>query len=77
VTVEGDCSGVRVDTRSTQGDAKTSLLADKQSREMTADGRVTLFLEDDADIGKEATIVLINSSGEVIDSLRTTLGAAS
>lgn len=77
VTVEGDLSGVRVDIRSTQGDATTSLLSDKQSRETTADGKVTLFLEEDSDIGKEATIVLIDAAGTVIDSLSTTLGTNS
>jgi hypothetical protein len=77
VSVEGDCSGVRVDIRSTQADATTSLLADQQSHETTADGKVTLFLEEDSDIGKEATIVLIDASGTVIDSLSTTLGTNS
>ena len=35
---------------------------------------VTVFLEDDADIGRKAEIVLLDASGQVIDSLSTTLG---
>lgn len=72
--VGGDCSGVQVDIRTSQSDANTSLLTDKQARETTADGRVTVFLEDDADIGRQAEIVLLDTSGQVIDALPTTLG---
>src|ERR1019366_1047633 len=74
VLVGGDCTGVRVDVRASQSDPNTSLLADKQARETTADGKVTVFLEDDSDIGKKAEIVLLDSSGQVIDSLNSTLG---
>jgi hypothetical protein len=63
-----------VDIRSSQSDASTSLLSDKQVREVTADGKVTVFLEDDSDIGKKADIVLLDTSGLVIDFLSTTLG---
>jgi len=74
VSVGGDCLGVRVDVRTSQSDPKTSLLADKQARETTPDGKVTVFLKDDGDIGKEAEIVLLDALGQVIDSLSTTLG---
>jgi hypothetical protein len=66
--------GVRVDVRTSQSDPNTSLLSDKQPRETTSDGKVTVFLEDDSDIGKQAEIVLLDSSGQVIDSLSTILG---
>ena len=74
VSVGGHCVGVRVDIRTSQSDPNTSLLADKQARETTPDGKVTVFLENDSDIGKDATIVLLDVSGQVIDSLPTTLG---
>ena len=74
VLVGGNCSNVRVDVRSSQTDPNTSLLADKQARETTLDGKVTVFLENDADIGTKAEIVLLDSSGQVIHSLPTTLG---
>lgn len=74
VLVGGDCTGVRVDVRASQSDANTSLLADRQPRETTPEGFVTVFLEDDADIGKSAEIVLLDASGQVIHSLATTLG---
>lgn len=74
VSVGGDCSGVRVDIRTRQSDPNTSLLTDKQARETTPDGKVTVFLENDADIGKQAEVVLLDSSSQVIDTLSTTLG---
>jgi hypothetical protein len=73
-SVGGHYVGVRVDVRTSQSDPNTSLLSDKQARETTSDGKVTVFLEDDSDIGKQAEIVLLDSSGQVIDSLSTTLG---
>lgn len=74
VFVNGDCNGMRVDIRTNQTDASSSLLADKMAREITADGRVTIFLENDLDIGTTADIILLESTGQVIDSLSTTLG---
>ena len=74
VSVGGDCAGVRVDVRTSQSDPNTSLLADKQARETTPEGKVTVFLENDSDIGKVAAIVLLDRSGQAIDSLTTKLG---
>jgi hypothetical protein len=74
VSVCGHCVGVRVDVRTSQSDPNASLLADKQARETTDDGKVTVFLENDSDIGKGAEIVLLDASGLVIDSLPTKLG---
>ena len=74
VSVGGHCVGVRVDVRSSQSDPDTSLLAGKQARETTPEGKVTVFLENDSDIGKDAEIVLLDASGQVIHSLSTTLG---
>lgn len=74
VSVGGACGGVRVDVRSSQTDPNSSLLTDKHARETTADGKVTVFLEDDADMGKVAEIVLLDASGQVIHSLSTQLG---
>lgn len=74
VSVDGDCASVRVDVRTSQSDPTTSMLVDQQARETTTDGKVTVFLEDDADIGKVAEIVLLDVSGQVIHSLPTTLG---
>ena len=74
VSVGGQSEGVRVDVRTSQSDPGTSLLTDKHARDTTPDGKVTVFLEDDADIGAKAEIVLLDSSGQVIDFLPTTLG---
>ncbi len=74
VAVGGNCVGVRVDVRTSQADPDTSLLTDKQARETTPDGKVTVFLEDDADIGRTAEIVLLDANGQVVHALPTTLG---
>jgi hypothetical protein len=74
VSVGGNYAGIRVDVRISQSDPNSSLLADKQARETTPDGKVTVFLEDDSDIGKDADIVLLDASGQVINSLHTTIG---
>jgi len=74
VSVGGHCVGVRVDVRTSQADPSTSLLSDGQARETTSEGKVTVFLEDDSDIGKQADVVLLDSGGQVIDSLSTILG---
>ena len=74
VSVGGEGAGMRVDVRTSQTDPNTSLLTDKQAREITADGRVTVFLEDDADIGRQAEVVLLDASGQVVLALPTTLG---
>ena len=74
VLVGGSHEGGHVDVRTTQSDPSTSLLSDKQAREVTAEGKVTVFLENDSDIGKDATIVLLDASGQVIDAVPTTLG---
>jgi hypothetical protein len=74
VSVGGDCAGVRVDVRTSQTDPNTSLLVDKQARETTLEGKVTVFLENDSDIGRVAAIVLLDASGQAIDSLTTKLG---
>lgn len=74
VLVGGQAVGVRVDVRTSQSDPNSSLLTDKQAREIMADGKVSVFLENDADIGNQAEIVLLDSSGQVIHSLPTLLG---
>ncbi len=63
-----------MDVRTSQSEPSSSLLSDRQARETTPEGKVTVFLEDDSDIGKKAEIVLLDLSGQVIDSLSTKLG---
>jgi hypothetical protein len=65
---------VRVDIRTSQSDPSTSLLTDGLARETNADGMVTVFLENDSDIGNKAELVLLDAAGLVIDALSTTLG---
>jgi hypothetical protein len=74
VIVSNHPAGARVDLRTAPTDPATSLLADGQSREPGPDGKTTIFLEEDADIGREAEIVLLDESGVVIHSLKTKLG---
>jgi hypothetical protein len=74
IAVAGDCAGIRVDVRVRRSDPTSSLLADHQARETTPEGKVTVFLENDADTGRGAEIVLLDAAGQVIDSLPTKLG---
>lgn len=74
VVVDGDVAGMRVDIRTSQGDPGTSLLSDGHARELPSDGRVTIFLEDDAKIGGQAEVILLDPAGQVIHSMPTTLG---
>ena len=74
VSLSGNGVGMRVDLRTVTSDQKTSLLADRKAREVTYDNKATLFLEDDADLGRTAELVLVSSSGQVIHSVTTELG---
>ena len=74
VSVEGNCAGVRVDVRTRRADPTSSLLTDRQSREPTSEGKVTVFLENDTDMGRSAEVVLLDASGQVLHSLPTKLG---
>ena len=74
VVVEGHSPGLLIDLRTTLGDPETSLLADRKPREVTPDGKATLFLESDSDIGKDAEIVLLSASRIAIHSISTTIG---
>jgi hypothetical protein len=75
IDVSGPLAGLSVDVRVRSGDASTSLLVDKQAKAISGDGTVSVFLEEDTNIGKDATIVLLDSSGRAIDSLPTVMGA--
>jgi hypothetical protein len=74
ILLGGDFAGCRVDVRTIYSDPETTLLANGQTPEATLDGKATVFLEDDSDIGKSAVVVLVDAAGQVIDSLATTLG---
>ena len=74
VVVDGEVSGVRVDIRTSRSDASTSLLPNRQPGEVTREGKVTLFLDDDGNIGREAEVVVLDASGRVIDSELSVLG---
>ena len=74
ISVSGDSAGFNIDLRTQQADPGTSLLANQHAVKITAEGKVTVFLEDDADIGKQAEMVLLDPSGNVIDSQATIAG---
>jgi hypothetical protein len=74
VVVPGTATGLLLEVRTVLGDAETSLLVDRAPRELTPEGKATLFLESDSDIGKRAEIVLLSSSQQVLHSYPTTLG---
>lgn len=79
ITVDGSPTGLSVDIRSRLSDAKTSVLVKPEptAKPIGNDGTVSIFLENDADIGTPATIVLLDASNQVINSMPTTLGVNS
>lgn len=74
IAIRGSIVDYSVDVRSRQGDASTSFLEGKQARVIGEDGSAVVFLADDADMGKQAIIVLLDASHQAIHSMPTTLG---
>ena len=74
VDVQNAEAGMQIDLRTALSDPSSSLLADQSPRPPGADGKVSLFLEDDADIGRTAEIVLLSPSGQVLHTLTTIIG---
>lgn len=74
ISVGGSGVGARVDVRTSQADPSTSLLTDQQPRAVKVDGKVTVFLENESDIGRTAEIVLLDANGQVVHALPTSLG---
>ena len=74
VTIGGDCEGLRLDVRTRLSDPETSLLTERMAKEVSSQGKVSVFLEEDTDIGKKAEIVLMDAAGQVIASQSTTAG---
>ena len=79
ITVEGTPHGLHVDIRSRLTDANSSFLvkSEHRAKPLGNDGTVSVFLENDADIGTSATIVLLDASNQVIHSMPTMLGVNS
>jgi hypothetical protein len=74
VDVQNAEAGMQIDLRTALSDPASSLLADQSPRPPGADGKVSLFLEEDADIGRTAEIVLLSPSGHVLQSSTTIVG---
>ena len=74
ISVGGSGVGARVDVRTSQADPSTSLLTDQQPRAVKVDGKVTVYLENESDIGRTAEIVLLDANGQVVHALPTSLG---
>jgi hypothetical protein len=74
VDIQNAEAGVQIDLRTALSDPASSLLADQSPRPPGADGKVSLFLEEDADIGRTAEIVLLSPSGQVLQSSTTIVG---
>jgi hypothetical protein len=74
VEVAATSTGLKLDVRTSPGEASTSLLADKSPRDVPPEGKATLFLEDDASIGTAAELILLDAAGAVIDSIHSILG---
>ena len=74
VTIEGSAAGARIDIRTKGGDASTTLAMDV--RELSAEGEVSLVVEDADHEGMAALIVVVGSDGTVLAQTSTIVGGA-
>ncbi len=72
VTVRTSGSGVRIDLRTNWKQAATSIVA--APKEVIASGEVSLVVEDDRHEYSSATVVALDSAGNVLDRKPTTVG---
>ena len=72
VTVQASGPGVMIDLRTNFKQPKTSIVA--AAKEANAAGEVSLVVEDDQHEGSSATLVAIDSAGNVLDRQLTTVG---
>lgn len=71
--VDGTISGLKLDIRTSPGDAQSSVIMSvKGIREETGIGSVVV--EDDSIMGNRATIVLLGPDDELMDQVETTIG---
>jgi len=71
IDVEPTSEGLTVDLRTKPAEADSSVVTPKQ---VTENGRVVLFVEDDRLEGSMASLVLLNSQGRILDKVPTTIG---
>jgi hypothetical protein len=71
VTIGGDCAGCLVDLRDKAADPGSSLTGAKP---VGSDGNVALVVPDDSREGSSSTLVLIDSSGAVVEKMPLVVG---
>jgi len=63
-----------LDIRTKVNDPDTSIIVNKQPKEIDSEGRAALLVTDDSLEGTTVSVVLINNAGHVISKLATTVG---
>jgi hypothetical protein len=74
VEIEAESPGLRVDVRRDAVESESSLLSNHQPQTCKPDGKVTVYLESDADLGEKAFVVLLTPDGARLDTLETICG---
>lgn len=72
VTLDKSAPGLRVDLRTKAADAASSLA--KGGKEVDAEGKASLPVEDDSFVGSAAALVVIDLQGVIIAKIPTTVG---
>lgn len=72
VAIDGDATGLRLDIRSHAGNAETSVTM--QARPFKADGTASVVVDDDGLEGHDATIVVLDSDGQLVAQQDTVIG---
>lgn len=72
VSIEGDVTGLHLDIRSHAGNRDSTITM--QSRPLKADGTASVVVDDDRLEGHDATIVVINSDGQLVAQQDTVIG---
>jgi hypothetical protein len=75
LTVEGIAPGLKVDLRGRPADPESSRVEGREPKEVSADGTASLAVQDTADEGSAAVLVLLSADGKVLDTRPTVIGA--
>ena len=72
VAVDGQFAGLSADIRREAGDPSTSLVV--SVKPLKENGTASVVVEDDAQLGEEAYVALLSSSGELVSTAITVIG---
>jgi hypothetical protein len=74
ITLDKGAPGLRVDLRTKAADPASSLTIGKRGKEVDAEGKASLPVEDDSFVGSAAFLVVVDPKGVIITKMPTTIG---